>query len=356
MNTISKTNRAALISAMAAFALFFFSAFSIGQEVKLKWFDKNPIITPASLPGAEGEDINGPSLIKVPDWIHNKLGNYYLYFAHHKGKYIRLAYANDLEGPWKIYQPGTLQLSETIGSKSPFRNEESVKHAGAENENDEVQHIASPDVHVDETTKEIVLYFHTPLEVKGKKGQYSLRAVSKDGIHFKADTVVLGESYLRVFNWKGTYYALGRSSSFWRSKDGKVAFEKGPNPFNHIQNLSTLRHSALRVVGDSLWVFYSRVGDAPEHILLSKIKLTDDWNQWVPTKPVDIVLPEKDYEGADLPLTQSKGGLYYGKTRELRDPALYVEGNNWYLLYSVAGENGIAIGELNIKPSSGYMK
>ena len=319
---------------------------SAQQAVRFKRFDNNPIITQASIPGTEGEDINGPSLIKVPDWVHNKLGKYYLYFAHHKGKYIRLAYADDLKGPWKIYTPGTLKLTETIGSKSPFPAEESVKHEGAENESDGVQHLASPDVHIDDAGKQIVLYFHTPLEVKGKKGQYSLRATSTDGIHFTADTVVLGESYFRVFEWKGKSYALGRSSSFWKSPDGKATFEKGPNPFNKIQNPSTLRHSALRVVGDTLWVFYTRVGDAPEHILLSKIKLTDDWNDWTPTKPVDIVAPEKDYEGADLPLSASKYGMFYGKTRQLRDPALYVEGSKWYLVYSVAGETGLAIGEL----------
>ena len=319
---------------------------SAQQAVHFKRFDNNPIITQASIPGTEGEDINGPSLIKVPNWVHDKLGNYYLYFAHHKGKYIRLAYADDLKGPWKIYTPGTLKLTETIGSKSPFPAEESVKHEGAENENDGVQHLASPDVHIDDAGKQIVLYFHTPLEVNGKKGQYSLRATSTDGIHFTADTVVLGESYFRVFEWKGTSYALGRSSSLWKSPDGKAAFEKGPNPFNKIQNPSTLRHSALRVVGDTLWVFYTRVGDAPEHILLSKIKLTDNWNDWTPTKPVDIVAPEKDYEGADLPLTVSKYGMFYGKTRQLRDPAVYVEGSKWYLVYSVAGETGLAIGEL----------
>ncbi|WP_243345577.1 hypothetical protein [Parabacteroides sp. FAFU027] len=62
---------------------------------------------------------------------------------------------------------------------------------------------------------------------------------------------------------------------------------------------------------------------------------------------IDIVAPEKDYEGANLPFTTSKYGLFWGKTRELRDPALFVEGSKWYLLYSVAGESGIAIGELD---------
>jgi hypothetical protein len=348
MKTKSKTN--SILFLVSLLLLVFFGIISCKQHEKpiFKRFEKNPIISPASLPGTEGDDINGPSLIKAPDWLPNKLGKYYLYFAHHKGKYIRLAYTNDLKGKWEIYKPGTLKLSETLGNKSPFPAEESVKHEGAENKTDEVQHIASPDVHIDEVNKQIVLYFHTPLVVNDRKGQYTLRAVSKDGINFTADTIVLGESYFRVFQWKDNYYALGRSSSFWRSKDGRAAFEKGPNPFLKLQNPSTLRHSALQVVGDTLYVFYSRVGDAPEHILLSKIKLTDNWNQWEATQLIDIAVPETDYEGFDLPVTKSKSGLYYGKTRELRDPALYVEGEKWYLLYSVAGENGIGIGELNL--------
>ena len=38
-----------------------------------------------------GYNIQGPSLIRVPGWVENRLGNYYLYFADHKGRYIRLA-------------------------------------------------------------------------------------------------------------------------------------------------------------------------------------------------------------------------------------------------------------------------
>ena len=57
-----------------------------------------PIISPATC-ASIGVNIQGPSLIRVPDWIENPLGRYYLYFADHKGKYIRPAYANDLLGP-----------------------------------------------------------------------------------------------------------------------------------------------------------------------------------------------------------------------------------------------------------------
>ncbi|MGH9835369.1 MAG: hypothetical protein ACRD9Y_20295, partial [Blastocatellia bacterium] len=75
-------------------------------------FKQNPIIHPQL--GGIGDNINGPSLIRAPKWLSKPLGRYYLYFADHNGKYIRLAYADKLAGPWSIYEPGTLKLDETI--------------------------------------------------------------------------------------------------------------------------------------------------------------------------------------------------------------------------------------------------
>ncbi len=96
---------------------------------------------------------------------------------------------------------------------------------------------------------------------------------------------------------------------------GLKSLLKDLNAFNKVQNPSTLRHAAVKLVNDTLYVFYSRVGDSPERILLSKIKLTDDWNDWTPTVPVTVAEPETDYEGADLPVKPSEMGLYYGKVR-----------------------------------------
>jgi len=313
--------------------------------VGFKRFDKNPIIT-ADMLGKDGDNINGPSLVKAPDWLQNKLGKYYLYFAHHKGKYIRLAYADDLKGPWKIHKPGTLQITDCRCQDGPAKAEASVRHEGAESSEDQVTHVASPDVHIDDVKKQIVMYFHCPLTHKSKNGQYTLRAISKNGIDFKADTTVLGVSYFRVFKWKDYHYAIARNSKFSRSKDGIAEFKEGPNVFNKVQNPSTLRHAAVKIKDDTLYTFYSRVGDAPERVLLSKIKLTDDWNSWTPTPPVTIVEPEKEYEGGKLPITPSAAGLYYGLVRQLRDPAIFEENNKWYLLYTVAGENAIGIGEI----------
>ena len=61
-----------------------------------------PIIVPEMDTRMSG-NIQGPSLIKVPEWIENPLGNYYLYFADHRGTYIRMAYADEVTGPWTVY-------------------------------------------------------------------------------------------------------------------------------------------------------------------------------------------------------------------------------------------------------------
>ena len=94
------------------------------------------IVTPDMLPGGDRININGPSLIGMPDWAPGRLGAYYLYFADHGGSYIRLAYADSIEGPWRIHPGGVLSLAQC-----PF-----IKG-----------HIASPDVHVDQRNRRFVM-------------------------------------------------------------------------------------------------------------------------------------------------------------------------------------------------------
>jgi beta-xylosidase len=74
-----------------------------------------PIITQNMFDNDDGNNINGPSLIKVPTFVKNPLGKYYLYFAHHRGKYIRMAYSDSITGPYTIYKNGVLHLNDTPG-------------------------------------------------------------------------------------------------------------------------------------------------------------------------------------------------------------------------------------------------
>jgi hypothetical protein len=304
------------------------SADGLSAQLELRRFDENPIIRSQMLPGTDGNNINGPSLIRIPDWVTNRLGKYYLYFAHHNGKYIRLAYANDLKGPWKIYQPGTLKLSESPGCTG---------------------HIASPDAHVDEQRKEIRLYFHGPL--RDGSSQKSFVATSKDGLKFKAFAEPLGLFYFRVFRWQGYWYAMSKGGKLYRSREGLSTFEEGPNPLrttlpdDRDYNTPGPRHVALYRTDNHLHVYYSNIGDQPERILRTRIVLTSDWLTWKPLPPEEVLRPETAYEGADLPLKASVAGAVKGRENALRDPAIFEECGKVYLLYSVAGESGIAMAE-----------
>jgi hypothetical protein len=298
-------------------------------------FPDNPIIVPEMLPGDDGADINGPSLIRVPSWIENPLGRYYLYFAHHIGDYIRLAYADDLAGPWTVYDPGTLHLEDTI-CKDVYGSIYA-----------DYKHMASPDVHVDDETQQIRMYFHCPVYLSGPVEeassylQVTLVATSSDGLNFEASSEPLGTSYFRVFEWDGLTYALGMPGVFYRSVDGLSDFQEGPTLFSE-----NMRHSAVLIRDGRLLVFYSDVGDTPERILLTEIDLDPDWMAWSTADPVVVLEPEYDWEGANLPLEPSVRGNSDVPVRQLRDPAIFIEGGHIYLLYSVAGEMGIAIAEI----------
>jgi hypothetical protein len=293
------------------------------ETMKVRRFPENPIIRP-HMDARMGDNINGPSLIRVPDWIAEPLGRYYLYFAHHDGRYIRLVYADDLHGPWRTYEAGVLPLATS-------------HFAG---------HIASPDVHVDDEQRRIRLYYHgADLPSGGNAGrpnpQFSRVAISRDGLRFEAQAEILGRPYMRLFRWDGWHYALGMPGVLYRSRDGLTGFEEGPTLF-----ASTQRHTALKLDGDRLSVFSTNAGDCPERILLSTIQLAGDWRAWQASEPVVVLKPETEYEGGHLPLEPSRRGLVMGPVRQLRDPAIYREEGRTYLLYSVAGEYGIAIAEL----------
>ena len=157
------------------------------------------------------------------------------------------------------------------------------------------------------------MYYHG---VAQEGGQRSRVAVSGDGVHFEAREEVLGNSYFRVFRYDGYHYALGMPGHFYRSRDGLTGFEEGPQLFSE-----NMRHSALKLDGDTLSVFYSNCGDCPERILTAEIDLTPDWMEWRESEPVVILEPERDYEGAALPLEPSLRGLTEVSVRQLRDPA-----------------------------------
>ena len=291
----------------------------------------HPIITPQLDPSIGG-NINGPSLVRVPPWLPSPLGRYYLYFAHHQGKSIRLAYADDLRGPWRIHAPGTLQLSQT---RFPA-------------------HIASPDVHLDHDRRRVLMYYHgCCVDEPGLPNQVTCLATSEDGLQFTSGTTALCGSYLRRFTWRGVDYGLVMPGRIYRFTAEDTPPEPGPNladdfcfPTRFGGEGRKARHFAVRVVGDVLRVYFSRTGDAPEHLLRSDVALSDDWMTWRATPPVSVLRPERAWEGGDLPATPSRGGAIHEPACQLRDPAVFGEHGRVYLVYSVAGESGLGIAEV----------
>ena len=320
---------------------------------RVRRFDRNPIIRP-HMDDRMGANVQGPSLIRVPDWLPDPLGRYYLYFADHKGSYIRLAYADTLPGPWRIHRPGSLQLAgshfpvlpltpplnETASddARLPGRAPAGTPGIPPPQEDATIAHIASPDVHVDHENRRIVMYFHGLVAFGTQRTRV---AASANGIDFEAREELLGPSYFRVFRHAGATYALAMPGILLRSRDGLSGFERGPSLFEGLQ-----RHTALRKQGDRLQVFWTRVGDAPERIYCSVVDLSGPWEGWRAGDAVEVLRPETDWEGAALPLLPSYRGAISLEVNQLRDPAIHEEDGRVYMLYAVKGEAGIAIAEL----------
>ena len=340
--------------ALAAVCGLLGAAGAQAQSVRVERLLDRPIIRPDLHPSI-GQNIQGPSLIRVPEWVEGRLGRYYLYFADHKGRYIRLAYADDLLGPWQIHPPGSLQIADShFLTDPPEISDEEVERltaararsgAGAISHDARTEattpHIASPDVHVDAANRRIVMYFHG---LDGVSRQVSRVATSTDGITFSARPERLGRTYMRVFQHDGYTYAMSMPGQFYRSRNPLGGFEEGPRLFN-----PRMRHSALLQRGNTLFVFWTQAGDVPEHVKLSTLDLSGDWSGWSETPGVEVLRPEHPWEGADAPLEPSVRSTAYGHVNQLRDPAIFQEDGRVFLLYAVAGESGIAIAEVHLE-------
>lgn len=282
-----------------------------------------PVVTPDMLPSDIGNNINGPSLIKVPDWLENPLGKYYLYFAHHGGKYIRMAYSDDIEGPWKIHTEGTLQLEESECE----------------------DHIASPDVHIDDENKRIVMYYHGVTQDKDAPHyQSTFVAFSDDGIKFKSNSGVLGLFYFRAFRYKNKFYALAKN----KNVDG-ILYESDSwdGEFKPVFNLiPNMRHCAVLLENDTLYIFYTVVGHNPESILVCKVELSENIEDWDIVSNQVLLKPEVSYEGSRLQKMPSVFGSINYPVNQVRDPYVFTDNKKTFLLYSLAGETGIGLAQL----------
>jgi hypothetical protein len=285
-----------------------------------------PVIVP-DMDRRMGANINGPSLIRLPDWVPAPLGRYYLYFADHNGSYIRLAVADRIEGPWRTHEPGVLDLGQSGGF---------------------IDHIASPEIFIDEKRREMRLYFHGPIS-RGADGEFVQKtrvALSRDGLAFEVLPDLLGPSYFRVFEQGGVFFALARSGELLRSGHGLAPFESAGVPAglpDGIRHVGLWRRSAERMT-----VFYTVIGDAPEAIWSADLALAGDWRGWKAQSPHLHLRPEHAYEGADRSVAPSERGAINVPVNQLRDPDILVDRDGAvYLAYVVQGERGIALARID---------
>jgi hypothetical protein len=354
-----------------------------------------PIITRAMFEeadiGWQGRNINGPSVIRVPDWLRPRLldtpaaeANYLLYFGNHGGNYIRMAHARSIEGPYRFYctrrdvpkgERGVLDLGPT--DEIMIGNGLSVH-----------QHIASPQVRLDHEQKRVVMYFHGRIkghegvEVKGNN-QKTLVAVSENGLNFREGIkpVVVGFAYYDPFEVGGQLYAAASRGSLYKARDPENPFSPpanwdygkelwlaegthpSDNPFQHdIDEAKTAgelpehvrrgRHFTVHVDGDRIEFFYTRVGDAPERILMSVVDAdgdgeVDPFTEWDPSfPPCEILAPERAWEGTGHPVKPSRASAGTG-VRQLRDPHVFEDADgSLYIFYTGAGEEAIGVARL----------
>ena len=287
-------------------------------------------------------NVNGPSLLRVPDWVPNPLGRYYLYFAHHNGPQIQLAYADALLGPWQLYEPGAMQLSDSGFAGEPPQEADwhpEFRAWLAIGGDTLVPHIASPDVIVDPARRQIRMYYHGRAH-DGR--QPSKVALSSDGLNFEPQPGLFGSPYMRVFPYAEAWFGIAMPGKVYRSQDGLSGFEHGTDLLD-----PKARHCGLYRRGDQLHVFWSLVEDTPEHLLMSTVDLRDDWRAWKTSAPLSVLRPERDWEGVAAPNEPSEYGLVMHAVHELRDPYLYEEAGQLYLLYSTAGEQGIGLAQVS---------
>ncbi len=302
--------------------------------IKVHRIGDSPIIHQGLHPSL-GDNINGPSLLRIPDGTPNALARYYLYFSHHKGQHIRLAYADRVEGPWNIHPGGVMPLAS-----SPFAQSKpdvpQPAWAVAQGTDGLYPHLASPDVFIrDDDTFE--MYVHG-LDDSGE--QVTWRAVSRNGLNWRFTGALIQDTYLRIFHWQEETYAMARCSRFWKRTD--AGWTRG-----HIGISEAVRHVAVLVRDDHLHVLFTRIGDAPEHLLHTSISLGRIWQNWRCDTPATPVMhAELPWEGAGQPVTTSMIGAV-DFSNALRDPCLFEDAGAVWLIYAGGGEHALGLAQID---------
>ncbi len=342
----------------------------------------------------EGDNINGPTLVCLPEWLRKRLSDtpleaarYFLYFSHHKGAYIRMAWSETIEGPYHLYQTGTAVPEGRrgvldIGPEREIRFDNGLRFFG---------HVASPRILFDHERERVILFFHAATDDHDKFSesnicQRTFVAFSANGLDFNGDvqSYILALPYFDPFFMDGQLFGIAGMGMFCEPRNPEAPFappldmkpyeelwirtnsDNWDHPFQRQierlksegklpEHLFRPRHYCVRQKNDRLECYYSRVGDAPERIVMSILEPYEDNKknlrplvEWEPKASAqDVLRPEESWEGVDFPIAPSEGGKCSGSVCQLRDPFVFEDNNGRsYLLYTGQGEAAIGLAEM----------
>ena len=365
--------------------------------------DFDPVVsedTFRNVGAAGGDNINGASVIRVPDWIpaNERIhpdARYYMYFSNHSGDDIRLAWASSILATWNLFNGeggnstdrawgsrgnnsgtrtpgnGVFDIDIDDGTARPFEDSE----VGVFN------HVASPDVHVDNDNRRIVMYFHGEQRNPVRPfvaNQKTFVATSKYGLNFNPESnggedgqgmreVVPGDYYFRTFEVGGHTFAYSNNGELWKapptndagqvnnlsnadseggwwnpSRDHDVKAHwwtqrsERDNPIEELyrslgEGIDDPRHFAIYTRNHidssdtNVYVFYTAKYDAPERILMTVIDTRNgstNPGNWSFKGQEEILVPELDWEGGNQRIAESEPSRANG-VRQLRDPYIF---------------------------------
>ncbi|MCC5847643.1 MAG: immunoglobulin domain-containing protein [Verrucomicrobia bacterium] len=335
------------------------------------------------------DNVMFPSLIRVPEWAPNRLGNYYLYCGgHNANSHMYLFYSDHIEGPYTLHVMDYTDPEGNTRKISTFPIEKGVMQG----------HHTAPDVHIEddgEGNRRFMMIYHgdSPHGRFNNETEYQYYhrgsvAFSDDGIHWQGVDYHTGHGYARWFTAEGKKFQLTRLGWVPKEEEPYMWYGDGgggggawflPHQPNYQFKIPTLRreirHPGLYSQGGKeLYAIYTRFDGRPERVKMMYISdITADKAEGLTSSStfeeiyapygisdeIEVIRPYYDWEGADGDPTDNNS------VNQLRTPQIFADEINdkFYLLYAYRGEGGIAMAEINIflngmelLPVSGYVE
>ena len=267
----------------------------------------------------------------VLEWRSRLTGRriFQIYFAGHKARHIRLAESRELLGPYKLRRFPIAMLTRFSRTRRG--------------------HVSSPEIYYVGKKKYLITHA-VPKHPEISQLSYISR------LWFSRFTPKIKRldlpSYARAFIHQGRHFVITRAGKLFEVNPKLEILRKTPiskrNLFekNERDNGKHIRHPMVANIQGRLICFYTCIGDTPERVFASEILDLEGEKPYF-SRPIEIIRPELPYEGADLPITPSTRGSAKRPVNQLRDPYFFTTENKSYLFYSVKGEFGIALCEID---------